>query len=201
VRSPFNASAVGIVLSLGSDECGILADLLQQLDGLLEPEPPVGAVDNEPAGGETLLDPFAAIVASLDIPTGPPADPAVARLLPAGHRDDPEVAADFRRLSEATVRDRKRRNASLARDALSRPAPVVLDQGEALALMKSLTDVRLVLATRLDLNEEGDVERLAEAVREIRNQAVAAEILGTLGLYELLGWWQECLIRAVSSGK
>jgi hypothetical protein len=140
-------------------------------------------------------------VASLDIPTGPPSDPAVARLLPDGHRDDPDVAADFRRLSEATVRDRKRRNACLARDALSRPVPVVLDQGEALALMKSLTDVRLVLATRLDLNEDGDVDRLAEAAHQLRDEAVAAEVLGTLGLYELLGWWQECLIRAVSSKK
>jgi hypothetical protein len=31
-------------------------------------------------------------------------DPVMARLLPAGHRSDPEIAADYRELTESALR-------------------------------------------------------------------------------------------------
>ena len=42
-----------------------------------------------------------------DAPREIPDDPALQRLLPDAHRDDPEVAAEFRRFTERSLREGK----------------------------------------------------------------------------------------------
>ena len=138
-------------------------------------------------------DVLAALEASLTVP--PPDDPAVARLLPPGHRDDDELAEGFRRMTEDGLRERKRAGLELASAALGRPDPVVLDRSEAAALLKGMTDVRLVLAERLGLRTDEDAERLHTVLltaSDFDDPRVAAA-----ALYDALTWWQESLVTTL----
>ncbi|MGL5857994.1 MAG: DUF2017 domain-containing protein [Angustibacter sp.] len=92
--------------------------------------------------------------------TSPPSDPALARLLPDAHREDPAASAEFRRYTELGLRERKRDNLRRARATLDRPGSFPLTDEEATAWLVALTDVRLVIGTRLGLREDEDHERL-----------------------------------------
>jgi hypothetical protein len=202
MKAPFKHSRAGVQVNLDGPEREILVELLGQLDGLLD----------DGLGGDD--DPLAELVGLRDLgsdvgsglesdPTSPndpttPEDPALARLLPDGNRDDPELAGEYRRLTEFGLRARKRSGARKAASALGRRAPVVLDPGEALALLKALTDLRLVLGERLELRTDEDAE-------ELHHRLYAGEgtesWLTTASVYELLTHWQEHLVLAVSKQK
>jgi hypothetical protein len=175
-------------VNLDHQERDVLIQLLGQLDELLD--------DGQSASS----DPLAAIVgiSGLDS-TGPapttPDDPALARLLPDGNRDDPEASAEYRRLTEFGLRARKRSGARLAAEALGRPEPVVLAPEESLALLKSFTDVRLVLGERLELRSDEDAEKLHERLWAGDGDPAW---LATASIYELLTSWQEYLVAAVA---
>ncbi|SEI16161.1 MULTISPECIES: DUF2017 domain-containing protein [unclassified Leifsonia] len=87
-------------------------------------------------------------------------DPALRRLLPDAYPDDPEASAEFRRFTAAGLADRKERNARVLMDSLAAPSDhavrVVLDEDQASAWLRTITDVRLVLASRLGIHEDGD---------------------------------------------
>ena len=202
-----------IKVRLGDADRGVVAGLLEAVADLLEPEAAVDAVpgagpdavsdarsdagpgagpDAPPAPDEASL--FARLEADLTVE--PPADPAVARLLPDASRDDPELAQSFRRLTEQDLRERKRDSLGLAAGALRRRAPVVLDDSEAQALLKGLTDVRLVLAERLGIATDEDAEFLHAALAAGAGQgghewAKAAE------LYEVVTYLQEELVHTL----
>jgi uncharacterized protein DUF2017 len=189
MRLPFKANRAGILVNLDSQEREILVQLLTQLDDLL---------DDGLTGSD---DPLAAIVGISGTEVDPsapppttPEDPALARLLPDGNRDDPEASAEYRRLTEYGLRARKRSGARLAAGALGRPEPVVLATDEAQALMKSFTDVRLVLGERLELRTDEDAEKLHERLWAGDGDP---SWLATASIYELLTSWQEYLIAAV----
>ena len=88
------------------------------------------------------------------------ADPALRRLLPDAYPDDPEASAEFRRFTAAGLADRKERNARVLIESLAAPSDhavrVVLDESQASAWLRTITDVRLVLASRLGIHEDGD---------------------------------------------
>jgi hypothetical protein len=209
MQSPFKTSRAGIQVRLDSSEREILVQLLGQLDDLLDDglgetvdedplEALVGMRGSDFNGAEPEdqgPDPAdgAAATAS-DSHT----DPALARLLPTGNRDDPEAASEYRRLTEYGLRARKRSGARLAAQALGRDEPVVLARDEALALMKALTDVRLVLGERLELRTDEDAERLHERLWAGEG---SQSWLATASIYELLTSWQEYLITAVAKKK
>src|SRR3954452_19104760 len=145
---PFRRIRAGVKVQLEVEERTLLARLLTDVDELLGAD----AAEREQAVADAAGsddDVLAALEASLAAP--PPSDPAVARLLPDGSREDAELSASYRRLTEHGLRERKRAGLGRASAALGRPEPVVLDPAEAQALLKGLTDVRLVLAERLGL--------------------------------------------------
>jgi hypothetical protein len=110
-------------------------------------------------GSTTDPDPLAALVGigtSVDLPD----DPALARLLPDAHKDDPEASSEFRRYTEQGLRQRKRAALETARLTLGRDGAVLLGESESQAWLTALTDVRLVLAERVGLRTEDDHERL-----------------------------------------
>jgi hypothetical protein len=190
-RAPFKAGRSGIQVRLGEEERAVLVQLLGQLDGLLDD------------GSEASADPLAALVGMSDAPEAPdgegpgrPEDPALARLLPDGSRDDPEAASEYRRLTEFGLRARKRGGAQQAAAALGREEPVVLTPDEAVALLKAMTDVRLVLGERLELKTDEDAERLHE---RLWAQDGDDTWLATASVYELLTSWQEYLVMALSA--
>jgi hypothetical protein len=175
-------------VQINQAEREVLVQLLTQLDELLDdglPEP---------------QDPLALLVGLTGLEdSGPapqtPQDPAVARLLPDANRDDPELAGEFRRLTEYSLRSRKRTGARTAAAALSRPEPVHLDHEEALCLLKAMTDIRLVIGERLELRTDEDAEKLHDRLWAGDGEPAWLAIAST---YELLTIWQDHLVGAVS---
>jgi len=193
VTGPFRRTRSGVRVHLDPAERALLGRLLDDVEGLLAQdaaERQGGAPKGAGNGRRSDDDVLAALEASLAPP--PPADPAVARLLPEGHRDDPELAAGYRRLTEDGLRERKRAALGTASAALARPDPVVLADDEALSLLKGLTDVRLVLAERLGLRTDEDAELLHLLAGGAADPRAAAA-----ALYDALTWWQESLVGAL----
>jgi hypothetical protein len=101
-----------------------------------------------------------------------PRDPAVMRLLPDAHRDDAEAAAEFRHLTQTDLAAGKVRRLEAFASAVGGTADdqgpggsqVLVPREEAQDFAGALTDLRLVLAERLSLEDDEAVERLHDAV-------------------------------------
>ena len=184
------------VARLDSLERDVVAGLLEQTREFLAPAP----------RAET-GDAFDDLVASMEMPsfqeaTDPrlegPRDPALERLLPPAHREDEAVAAEFRRLTEQGLRERKTANLTTAVDAL-RDADgdkVVLSAAQAQALVVALTDVRLLLGERLGLRTDDDAEELAQRLDDA-DQDDPAMLLAAY--YDFMTWLQESLTQSLMS--
>ena len=123
---PFRRRGDELVARLEPAEARILALLLDQLEQLLSAE--------------------------VDDVTG---DPVIARLLPAGHRSDPEIAADYREMTESTLRSGKADDLAAVRAGLPPDGGTVrLDREEAAAWLRTSNDLRLALGTRLGIDED-----------------------------------------------
>lgn len=182
------------VATLDADERRLVASLLDQVHDLLEP-PTAAAAD---------ADPFDQIVAGLGMDEERAGgedpgerDPALDRLLPSAHRDDPEAAAEFRRLTEGGLRHRKALALAAASASLRDTDDVRLDHAGAVGFLTALTDVRLVLGERLGLRADDDIdvlERLADTLGD------DDPLLALLGLYDFLSWLQETLAESLLEG-
>ena len=87
-------------------------------------------------------------------------DPALERLLPDGYRENAEDAEEFRRFTQTELVDEKVAGARGIADALKPRtakgmASVTLRHPEAVAWLRSLNDIRLALAARLGIVDEG----------------------------------------------
>jgi hypothetical protein len=82
-------------------------------------------------------------------------DPVVARLLPDGHRSDPELAADYREMTESALRGGKTDDLAMVRATLpDGGGELRLDADQADAWLRTSNDLRLALGTRLDITED-----------------------------------------------
>jgi hypothetical protein len=123
---PFRRKGGDVVARLDPAEAGIIGLLLDQLEQLLQ------AAEDDVAG-----------------------DPVLARLLPDGHRGDPELAADYRELTETSLRSGKADDLATVRATLPPTGGEVrLDPDQAAAWLRSTNDLRLALGTRLEITEE-----------------------------------------------
>ena len=124
-------------------ECLVLVDLAEQLLGLLHER-------GTDATGDLLY-------AQLGIggSSTPPLDPALARLLPDAYRDDEHAASDHRRLTERSLVERKVANARRVIADLD-AQELALDDAGVQAWLRTLTDLRLALAARLQIEDDGD---------------------------------------------
>lgn len=116
-------------------------------------------------------------------------DPAFERLLPDAYPGDVEASAEFRRFTAGGLAVRKLQNADTVISTLNNVAItgcVSLDETEALAWMRSLTDIRLTIASRLGIDTEDD-----DAGRSI--DPLMREI------YDWLGFVQNSLIEALDA--
>ncbi len=123
---PFRARGGDVVARLDPAEATVVGLLLDQLEQLL-------AADAEDVGD----------------------DPVLARLLPDGHRGDPEIAADYRELTESALRSGKADDLAVVRATLpAAGGDVRLDADQAAAWLRTTNDMRLALGTRLEITEE-----------------------------------------------
>lgn len=167
-------------------EIDLLRSLVAQLIELLS--------DGQPVANVTPDDPLADL---LDLASPDrPADPVLMRLFPDGYREDDDSAAEFRRYTERGLREGKLRAAATvleSLDAIDRNGEKLrlrLSTEAAHAWLKSLTDLRLALGTRLGVEQDDD-ERWATLPEDDPSRHVH-------DVYSWLGWVQETLIRAVS---
>jgi len=134
-------------------------------------------------------------------PTREPEDPVLARLFPTAYPEDEEAAAEFRRYTEADLRNGKAAGAATVIDTLEEAGlpvepedglfiDIELDQATALTWMRSFTDMRLAIATRLGI-EDGD-EEIWYSLPDDDPRAQVHDI------YDWVGYLQETLVQAVS---
>lgn len=170
------------------------ADLLRSLAGQL-----IELLRNEAATPET-LDPLEAML-DFSGPTREPEDPVLQRLFPTAYREDAEAAAEFRRYTETDLRNGKAAGAAAIIDTLEEAGlgdqpedgtfiDVELPPALAVTWMRSFTDMRLAIATRLGI-EEGD-EDYWHALPDEDPRAQVHDI------YDWVGYLQETLVHAVA---
>jgi len=134
-----------------------------------------------PAERELLLQLRAELLSLLE---SAPDDPSLERLFPPAY-DDGRRDAEYHRLMDDELMDGRRDDLDVmgvtaGQDKLSPP--------EADAWLRALTDLRLVLGTRLDVREDTFAEGLD------LSDPRAPE----LAVYGYLSWLQEMLVAAVS---
>jgi hypothetical protein len=159
---PFRSRGDDVVARLDPAEAGIVGLLLDQL--------------------EQLLDADAADVSD---------DPVLARLFPPGHRGDPRLAADYRELTEESLRGGKAEDLAVVRASL--PAgggELRLDGDQAAAWLRTSNDLRLALGTRLGVTE--DTEPPDDVTGEDGQQ---------LAVYYWLTALQGSLVDALAAGR
>jgi len=182
----------GAVANFSGFEADLLRSLASQLVELLR---------NEVAAPTAGADPLEAML-DFTGPTNEPDDPVLARLFPSAYSDDAEAAGEFRRFTEGSLRDGKARNAALIIDMLEESGlpkelnedglviDVELAPADVICWMKSFTDMRLALATRLGI-EEGD-EDYWDSVPDDDPRGQVHHI------YSWLGFLQETLVEAAT---
>ncbi len=125
-------------------------------------------------------------------------DPAVARLVPDAYRDDAEAAQEFRSLTEGDLLQRRADDAALVLASLRSDGDVLdptqlgdedatveyavaLDAEHAGAWLRTLSALRLVLASRLGIESETDEDSADPR----------------FGVYDWLGYRLDGLVRAL----
>ncbi len=136
-------------------------------------------------------DPLAAMV-GITSHDSPPEDEVLHRLLPNAYADDVD-AAEFRRYTESTLRQKKEAHAISIRMAVksSPEGDIELDHDGANAWLGGLNDMRLALGVRLKI-ENSDYQHL---------ELLAPDdpLRGVYMVYTWLGWLQESLLEALMS--
>jgi hypothetical protein len=182
-----------VIANFSGFEADLLRSLASQLVELLRNERAMPSHPDDPL--EAMLD--------FSGPTDEPDDPVLARLFPTAYPEDPEAAGDFRRFTEATLRDGKAAAAIALIDALEEAGlppelkedglviDVELDEDAARAWARCFTDLRLALATRLEV-EEGDQDYW-DSLPDDDPRGQAHDI------YLWVGYLQETLVEALMS--
>ncbi|MDQ0893901.1 DUF2017 family protein [Agromyces ramosus] len=149
----------GVRLVLESEEAMLLSELADQVDSVLL----LGEAD----------------------------DPALGRLLPSAYPEDVAAAQEFTRYTRDSLVDGKRQAAQSVRDATAVDdgsdgvVQIELDQAQAWGWLTFLTDLRLILAERVGIIEEGE-----DAASETRDDYLRAA-------YEWAGFVQGSMLEVL----
>jgi hypothetical protein len=174
----FRKTRRGVEAKLETGEARVLAQCAGELLQLLG------------SGEEVSDDPLEALVGLPPGAVSAPEDPALARLFPDAYGDDDAAAAkEFRRYTESDLRAGKRTAASAAllqlQPLLDGGGRLLLSRDDADLWLSWLTDIRLVLGTRLGVtDDEQDVEP-DDPRWEVMH------------IYSWLGWLQESLLSCL----
>lgn len=194
----------GFSSRLSEDERSILLRLVQDVAALIadQDEPPEPPEAPEPNG-----DPIAHLDFDLPEPEEDhlDLDPALERVFPPMSLSDPELAAELRGLTLDSLRRGKLANLWLVAGSLSAPGPSVHVATEDVAgWLAALTDLRLVLASRLEIDDDESAEEVYVLAVSASGDSGPAESgdedmrLALASLFSGVTWWQESLLAAVS---
>ncbi|MGO1402047.1 MAG: DUF2017 family protein [Flaviflexus sp.] len=150
-------------------------------------------------------DPLAVLERELAPAQEPSSDPALYRLLP-DMSEDPEEARELRQLTESSVRSTKISNLTTVYRVLSASTGrIFVAEDDIPVWMAALNDLRLVLATRLDIDSSERADEIAHRAGEIADglhpqdpEDEEQEVENQLILvFAMITWWQDSLIDAV----
>ncbi|MGC5168553.1 DUF2017 family protein [Luteimicrobium sp. DT211] len=208
---PFKATRRGYVAQLDTPERVVLAHVVGDVVELLQDAVP--DADGSPWG-------------TLEAEALPPRDPALSRLLPEASTD-PEVSGEFRRLTqgelagakatrllafaERLLDDEVARAAATGRHVRAERTDLVVPRDAARDTAAALTDVRLVLASRLGVTDDDEAEDLyaeieAGAADDAAEEPTDDDAPGGVGdasrqflgaVFVTAGWLQESLVGAM----
>lgn len=181
-----------ISTSLSGYEVKLLGSLVSQLVELVSEGEPERLAPEQPAA-----DPFEQLVAELQAdPDEPevPEDPVLRRLFPSAYPHDAAAASDFRRFTEREQRGKKVADAQVVlRDLDATDGgrhDLRIDPADADAWLRTLTGVRLAVATRLGITDAETAEELSELPDEDPRSFLVS-------VYDWLGFAQETLLSSL----
>ncbi len=169
----FKSTRKGVSIQLDVGEASILRSLVSQILGLVEP----GPTGDDPLERALGIGPAEA-----------PSDPVLSRLFPSAYKDDDEASGEFRRYTEATLREAKRADATTLLET-AEPGRLDLTPEQGQAWLRALNDVRLALGVRLEVTEEIHDEIAAMSEEDPRYPAYVT--------YDWLTYLQDTLVRAL----
>ena len=201
----FEARGEDAVATLDDEERLVVARIVADVAGLLGADAFGSSHEDFRNSGETDVDDPFEHLRGLEESIREPSDPAILRLLPNAAPTDREAADEFRRLTDGELRSGKIRRLRRIWETLSDGGDEwVVPADEALATAAALTDVRLVLASRLGLKTDDDADRLHQEI-DLATHALETDDERTLPvdpervwlgmLYQALTWLQESLVQ------
>ena len=181
-----------ITTQLNSYEVELLSSLVKQLVELVSDGEPAG-FPADPAPADT----FEALVADLDVnPDQPevPEDPVLKRLFPDAYPEDQTASSDFRRFTERDLKAKKVADAQVVLDRLAATElgahDLRIPRDETEPWLRTLTSVRLAVATRLGISDAETADQL-NALPEDDPRSFLVSV------YDWLGFAQETMINAL----
>jgi hypothetical protein len=201
----FRAEGGNAVAELDDEERLVVARIVADVALLLGADAFGEDYDAHPASEYSEIDDPFEHLRGLEESIKEPSDPAILRLLPNASPTDREAADEFRRLTDSELRGTKVRRLRRIWDQLSAGGDEwTVSPDEAMATAAALTDVRLVLASRLGLATDDDADRLHAEI-DLATHALETDDEGTLPvdhervwlgmLYQALTWLQETLVE------
>jgi hypothetical protein len=114
-------------------------------------------------------------------------DPAVGRLFPPAYEDDPARQADYENLVRGDLTAQRLRSLEIMEATLRSDR---LDEEQVGAWLAALNDLRLVLGTKLDVDEDMDPDDISDTDEQAPAYA----------LYYYLGWLEEQIVAELAAG-
>ena len=177
---------------LSEDEVELLASLVMQLVELVS--------DGEPQSFEAApesTDPFEQLVKDLNADPDEPEvsdDPVLRRLFPTAYPHDAAASSDFRRFTERELKTKKVADAQAVLRALAETEGGVRDlripRTDAESWLRTLTGVRLAVATRLGITDAESADALYSLPEDDPRTFM-------ISVYDWLGFAQETLVSAL----
>ncbi len=181
-----------LTTSLSGYEVELLTSLASQLIELVSD----GAPERYEAAAAG-ADPFERLVRDLSADPDAPEvsdDPVLRRLFPTAYPHDETASADFRRFTEHDLRGKKVDDAQVVLRDLARTASgaqvLRIDPVDAAAWLRTLTAVRIAVATRLGITDAESAEELTELPDEDPRSYM-------MSVYDWLGFAQETLLATL----
>lgn len=180
-----------ITTKLSNDELDLLASLIDQLVEMVSD----GQPDHFAAGPD--IDPFEALTRGLKIDPDEPEtsdDPVMQRMFPNAYPHDAAAASDFRRFTEHDLKAKKIVEAQLVLSRIGEAGRLGGDlripAEEVDAWLRTLTSLRLAIATRIGITDADSADELAMLPEDDPRAFM-------LSVYEWLGFAQETMLSAV----
>ena len=114
-------------------------------------------------------------------------DPAVGRLFPPAYENDPVRQAEYENLVRGDLTAQRLRSLEIMDETLRSDR---LDEEQLSAWLGALNDLRLVLGTKLDVDEDMDPDDISDTDEQAPAYA----------LYYYLGWLEEQIVAELAAG-